>query len=107
MGIFVVAAGLLECRGSLFVVDVADPLKEHQREDVGLEVGCVDRAAEDVGGIPEHRFEGRVSEGGKVGPSGVWGTCMWSKDCCRADCQIFGALNGASGALSKPAPAGA
>lgn len=39
------------------VPDVADSLKEQQREDVGLEVGGIHRAAQDVGGFPEMGFE--------------------------------------------------
>ena len=38
----VVAAGLLQRLGELLQVDVADPLEEHQRKDVRLEVGLVD-----------------------------------------------------------------
>ncbi len=44
-----VAAGLLERLLELFEIHVADPLEEHEREDVGLEVGLVDAAAEEVG----------------------------------------------------------
>ena len=38
-GVVDVAAGLVERRGVLLVVDVADALEEQQREDVALEVG--------------------------------------------------------------------
>ena len=47
----VVAAGLLQRLGELLQVDVTDPLEEHQRKDVRLEVGLVDAAAENVGGL--------------------------------------------------------
>ena len=39
------------------IPDVADPLEEQQREDVGLEVGRIHRAAQDVGGLPEVGFK--------------------------------------------------
>lgn len=52
-----IAVRLLECLGAFFVVDIADPLQEQQREDVRLEIGCVNRAAQDVGGLPKHRFQ--------------------------------------------------
>ena len=53
-GELVVASGLVQRLGVLLEVDVADPLEEHQREDVCLEVGLVDAAAQ------------QVSRGGKV-----------------------------------------
>ena len=38
----------------LLVPDVADPLEEEQREDVGLPVGAIDRAAaQDLGAVPK------------------------------------------------------
>jgi hypothetical protein len=37
----------------LLVPDIADSLEEQQREDVGLEVGRIHRAAQDVGRLPE------------------------------------------------------
>ena len=40
----VVATGLIQRAGVLLVVHIADPLEEHQREDVRLEVGLVDAA---------------------------------------------------------------
>ena len=49
----VVAAGLLQRLGELLQVDVTDPLEEHQREDVRLEVGLVDASAEQVGSLGE------------------------------------------------------
>ena len=48
--VLVVTVGLGESLAELLGVDVADPLEEHQREDVGLEVGLVDTASEKVGG---------------------------------------------------------
>jgi hypothetical protein len=35
------------------VPDVTNSLEEEQREDVGLEIGSIYRAAQDVGGLPE------------------------------------------------------
>ena len=55
--VLLIAARLLERRRSLLVVDVADPLQEQQREHVCLEVRRVDRAAQDVRCVPEHRFQ--------------------------------------------------
>ena len=62
--VLLVAAGLRQRRGVLLVVHVGDALEEQQREDVGLEVGGIDRAAQDVGGLPEMGFE--LAEGGCV-----------------------------------------
>ena len=53
-----VSSGLIERLDPLFVVDVTDSLEEQQREDVGLEVGGVDGAAQDVGCIPQPRLDG-------------------------------------------------
>ena len=39
------------------VPDVADALEEQQREDVGLEVSRIHRAAQDVGGLPQVAFK--------------------------------------------------
>lgn len=36
----------------LFVVDIADPFKKQDRKDVGLVVGCIDGAGDDVRGVP-------------------------------------------------------
>ena len=47
-GELVVATGLLQRLSELLQVDVADPLEEHQREDVRLEVSLVDTAAKKV-----------------------------------------------------------
>ena len=63
VGVLLVAVRLGERVGALLVVDVADPLQEQQREDVRLEVRRVDGAAQDVGGVPEHRFERAFSSG--------------------------------------------
>jgi hypothetical protein len=46
-------AGLIDDLLVFLVPDVADALEEQQREDVGLEVGRIHRAAQDVGGLPE------------------------------------------------------
>jgi hypothetical protein len=40
-----------------FVPDIADALEEQQREDVGLEVSGIHRAAQDVGGFPQVGFK--------------------------------------------------
>jgi hypothetical protein len=37
--------------------DIANVFEKQQREDVGLEVSRIDRAAQDIGGLPEVRFE--------------------------------------------------
>jgi hypothetical protein len=34
------------------VPDIADSLEEQQREDIGLEIGCIHRSTQDVGGLP-------------------------------------------------------
>ena len=39
------------------IPDIADALEEQQRKDVGLEVGRVHRATQDVGGFPEVTFK--------------------------------------------------
>ena len=56
-GVLLVAARLGKGPRELLVEHVGDALEEEQREDVGLEVGRVHRAAEDVGGLPEVGFE--------------------------------------------------
>ena len=70
-GELVVAAGLLQRLGELLQVDVADPLEEHQREDVRLEVGLVDAAAEKVCCLGEVLLQlGQGDEvGGHLAPS--------------------------------------
>jgi hypothetical protein len=53
-----VLAVLGEHRGVLLVPDVADAFEEEQRQDVGLPVGAIDRAAaQDVRGLPEVGLE--------------------------------------------------
>jgi hypothetical protein len=47
-GELVVATRLLQRLGELLQIDVADPLEEHQRKDVRLEVSLVDAAAEEI-----------------------------------------------------------
>lgn len=55
-GIIPVAVRLFERGHDLFIEDVADPLKEEQREDVGLEVRRIDRAPQDICRLPEVRL---------------------------------------------------
>jgi hypothetical protein len=50
---FHVTVGLFQCNGILFVINIGEPFEEKQREDVGLEVGRVDRTAQDIGCLPE------------------------------------------------------
>ena len=50
-------AGFIDDLLVLLVPDVADALEEQQREDVGLEVSRIHRAAQDIGGLPEVTFE--------------------------------------------------
>jgi len=50
-------AGFIDDLGVFLVPDIADPLEEQQREDVGLEVSRIHRAAQNVGGLPEVGFE--------------------------------------------------
>ena len=57
VGVLGVTVGLGQGGGSLFVVDVADPLQEQEREDVGLEVAGVHGAPEAVGGGPKAALE--------------------------------------------------
>ena len=64
LGVLLVAAGFRQRRRVFLVVDIGDALEEEQREDVGLEVGGVHRAAQDVGGFPEVGFE--LAKGGDV-----------------------------------------
>ena len=56
-GVFLVAAGFGQGGLIFLVMDIRDAFEEQQREDVGLEVGGIDRAAQDVGGFPEVGFE--------------------------------------------------
>ncbi|MNJ38948.1 hypothetical protein D3C77_338080 [compost metagenome] len=42
---------------TLVIPDVANTLEEQQREDVGLEISCIYRTAQDVRGLPEVAFE--------------------------------------------------
>jgi hypothetical protein len=50
---FHVAVGFFQGNGIFLVIDVGEPLEEQQREDVGLEVGRVDRTTKDIGSLPE------------------------------------------------------
>ena len=50
-------AGFIDNLGVFLVPDVTNPLEEQQREDVGLEVSRIHRAAQDVGGFPEVGFK--------------------------------------------------
>ena len=52
-GVVHVPSRLLQRLRELLVVNVADPLEEEEREDVGLEVGGINGAAQDVCGLPE------------------------------------------------------
>lgn len=56
-GGLIVAPEGLERGLVLFVMHVGDALEEEKRENVGLEAGCIDRTAEDVGGFPKVGFE--------------------------------------------------
>jgi hypothetical protein len=53
LGKFHVAVGLFQGHVILLIIDVGEPLEEQQREDVGLEIGRVDRTTQDVGRLPE------------------------------------------------------
>ena len=44
---------LFQRGGYLFVINIADALEEERREDISFEVGSVNGAAQDVGGLPE------------------------------------------------------
>ena len=65
VGIFLVAAGLRQGSVVFLVVDVRDAFEKEQREDVRFEVGGIDWAAEDVGGLPKVGFE--LAQRGVVG----------------------------------------
>ena len=52
----------------LVVPGVADPLEEQQREDVGLEVGGVDRSAQGVRGIPQSPLQLALTQYGSSHP---------------------------------------
>ena len=52
-GVVDVSFGFLESVRELLVVDVADPLEEEEWENVTLEVGLIDRPAENVRSAPE------------------------------------------------------
>jgi hypothetical protein len=51
-GVLLVAARFVECFGDFFIVDVGDAFEEQQWEDARLEVGSIDRPAQDVRGFP-------------------------------------------------------
>ena len=57
LGIFLVTARFRQGRRVFLVIDIRDSLEEEQREDVGLEVGGIHRAAQDVRGLPEVGFK--------------------------------------------------
>lgn len=40
----------------LFIVDIRDSIEKEQREDVGLEIGGIDGAAQNAGRLPEVGF---------------------------------------------------
>ena len=50
-------AGVSDDLFIFLIPDITDALEEQQREDVGLEVGGIYRAAQDVGGRPQVGFE--------------------------------------------------
>jgi hypothetical protein len=52
-GVLLIASGF--CKGCLIllIVHIGDSLEEEKREDIGLEVGRVDRSTQDVCGFPE------------------------------------------------------
>jgi hypothetical protein len=50
------AAELLDVLLELVVKDIREPLEEHERQDKVFELGCVGRAANGAGGIPQPRF---------------------------------------------------
>ena len=57
LGVFLVAAGFRQ-RGLIFLVmHIGDALEEQERENVGLEISGIHRPAQDVGRLPEMRFE--------------------------------------------------
>jgi hypothetical protein len=58
LGKFHVAVGLLHGHNIFLVIGIGEPLEEQQRKDVGLEIGRVDRATEDIGRLPEMSGEG-------------------------------------------------
>lgn len=50
-------AGLIDDLLVLLVPDIADALEKQQRKDVGFEICGIDRAAKDVGRLPEVGLE--------------------------------------------------
>ena len=57
LGIFLVTAGFRQRRRIFLVIHIRDALEEEQREDVGLEIGRIHRAAQDIRGLPEVGFK--------------------------------------------------
>jgi len=55
--IFFVTTGLRQRSLMLLVMHVGDALKEQQWENVGFEIGCIDRTAKDIGRLPQVRFK--------------------------------------------------
>ena len=49
---------LFQGNGILLVVNVGESLEEQQRENISLEVGCVDRTSQDIGRLPKMPGEG-------------------------------------------------
>ena len=74
-----VSAGIGQGQPVLLQVDIRDPLEEHQREDVGLEVGLVDRPAKQVGCLGHVLLEFR---------QGDW-TCATRYQCERLGADFF------------------
>ena len=54
--IILIAAGFLHCLLQFFIIGVRDALEKEQRENVGLEVSGIHRAAQDIGGFPKVTF---------------------------------------------------
>ena len=64
--ILLIAARFVQSSLVLLVMHIRNPLEEEQREDVGLEVGSIDRTTEDVGRFPEVGFELANGDGRRV-----------------------------------------
>jgi len=56
-GIFLVATRLGQGSPVFLVLHVGEAFEKEEGQDVGLEIGGVNRASEDVGGFPEMGFE--------------------------------------------------
>ena len=56
-GGFVITIELLHRRIVFLIMHVRDALEEQEREHVGLEIGGIDRTAQDVRGFPKVGFK--------------------------------------------------